>query len=98
MCLQLAAASYIYIYYALDKKDRTVVTCDVARAGLLRPSVYHPFDALHHARLVKYAQFLVASFVLIFGLNVYMCSGMSLTLMRPLKVDSFQQGQLQLDV
>ena len=39
---------------------------------------------------MKYAQFLVAISVSTFGLNVYTCSGMSLTLLRPLKVDSFQ--------
>jgi len=39
MCLQLAADSYIYIYYTLKKmrKERTVVTCHVARSDLLRP-------------------------------------------------------------
>jgi len=45
---------------------------------------------LHDARHVKYAQFLVAICVLTFGLNFYTCSGMRLTLLRSLKVDSFQ--------
>jgi len=39
MLLQLAPALYIYIYYPLKKKrkERTVVTCHVARPHLLRP-------------------------------------------------------------
>jgi hypothetical protein len=37
MSLQLAAALYIYVHYALKKKKRTVVmTCHIARPDLLR--------------------------------------------------------------
>jgi len=39
MSLQLAAASYSYIHYALKKKrkEQTVMTCHVACPDLLRP-------------------------------------------------------------
>jgi len=36
-----------------------------------------PLCSFHDARHVKYAQFLVAIFVLVFGLNVYTWNGMS---------------------
>lgn len=49
-----------------------------------------PNCSIHDARPVKYAQFLVAIFVLTFGLNFYTCSGMRLTVLRSLKFDSFQ--------
>jgi len=47
MSLQLAAASYINIRYALKekRKERTVVTCHVARPDLLGTLPYNPFDA-----------------------------------------------------
>jgi len=47
MSLQLEAASYIDIHYTSKKnrKERSVVTCHVARADLLRPYPYHPFNS-----------------------------------------------------
>jgi len=60
MSLQLAAASHIYIHYALKKEKRAaVVTCHTARPGLRRPNTdstpNKPVTLPRNQLLIRYA-------------------------------------------